>query len=484
MISYTDFCAKWNGKQVMAFGSECVALIAEYESENGLPIVWGDAHQWANNPTMASAYDWVQNNPTDPNQLPPQGAIIIWPMPNEHIAFYDHNLGNHQFMSFGQNSGGPQAHFQPHSWEHVVGWWVPKQAAPPPAPYHIEGIAPVQIHVQPNRYKWNLAQPDFNAVVANPITSSGSGLDFTAVAKLTRDGEGFAGYSYYLEDANTPHGWNALDCTVVQQQPMPKPYVAPTGAVNVPTNTDPYHLVIDVPGYSSATDAANHVNKKVTVPNGQYMKFTEKYGMINVTQVQGKPGSWINPADNVIPPPPPPPPKPESTKYLGPREPTPPEVVPVEVKPLLPEADTSWKATFTSYYPNSRKPIRYVFLRDYHVTDLADSGSPMDCKQYSEISLYGTFLKDGVEYGRPKRRDDQYFKFFYGVPMTKADGSDAGVVEPEQKVYDPSTTTADREALSKKSHHNYLTPHDYQTLAFARIERLIDGIVARKPRKK
>lgn len=144
---YDSFINEWgnNTRQVTKFGGECVALIAEFEAENNLPIIWGDAHVWANNPIMLLAYNWTTNDPTDPNQLPGRGDIVVWPLPNEHIAFFDHQLPDHQFMSYGQNSGGHLAHFQPHSWANVAGWYSLKQAPAAPAPEPIPEPAPVAV---------------------------------------------------------------------------------------------------------------------------------------------------------------------------------------------------------------------------------------------------------------------------------------------------------------------------------------------------
>ncbi len=67
-----------------------------------------------------------------------------------------------------------------------------------------------------------------------------------------------------------------------------------------------YKLVVDVKGYNTAADAKAHTNAMTTVKKGTYYmfyKYPKGYtnGMYNITKDPNVPGSWINPADNVVP---------------------------------------------------------------------------------------------------------------------------------------------------------------------------------------
>lgn len=59
-----------------------------------------------------------------------------------------------------------------------------------------------------------------------------------------------------------------------------------------------YQLVVDVPGYVNAGDAAARKNSNSTAKAGGYFVFNTYNGMVNVTTKPGVPGYWINPGDN------------------------------------------------------------------------------------------------------------------------------------------------------------------------------------------
>lgn len=137
-MNYDAFVNKWNGKQVTAYSGECVALVAQYCVENGKPIAYANAKDWWGHPALTGAFDFEANRPTDYNQVPLRGDIIIWDggLPGSggygHIAIYDGKVSPGVFRSFDQNWGGRQTHFVTHTYANVIGWMRPKAAAPAP----------------------------------------------------------------------------------------------------------------------------------------------------------------------------------------------------------------------------------------------------------------------------------------------------------------------------------------------------------------
>lgn len=136
-MNYDSFLNKWNGKQVIAYGGECVALVAQYCAENGKPIAWANAKDWWGNGSLTGAFDFIKNNPADLKQVPKRGDIMIWDGGLAgsggygHIAIFDRIASPGVFVSFDQNWGGRQAHQVSHNWNNIIGWMTPKVAAPP-----------------------------------------------------------------------------------------------------------------------------------------------------------------------------------------------------------------------------------------------------------------------------------------------------------------------------------------------------------------
>lgn len=64
--------------------------------------------------------------------------------------------------------------------------------------------------------------------------------------------------------------------------------------------TSKYTVQQETGAFLTAADAKSGKNKKGTVKPGTYAIFNTSQGMINVTKVEGKPGSWINPHHETI----------------------------------------------------------------------------------------------------------------------------------------------------------------------------------------
>jgi hypothetical protein len=436
-MTYAEFVQEWDGKQVTKFGGQCVALVAEFEAENNRPIIWGDAATWANNPSMLSAYDWIANNPNDSNQLPNQGDIVIWggnlPYTNGagHIAFYDHNLTGHQFMSFGQNSGGPSAHFQSHSWDYVVGWYHFRQTPPalviinPITSY--ESISPVIAMVtnkQPTVW-WGLnnTTTDFNSFY--PAAK----LDFGTQFEVAGYAHHINGQTYAMSptdfnraiqgDFSTNNGVNVNDLSTI---PVVAPvYTPPQAPVTVPLATKPYSVIVTIKAYPSDTDAKNDTNASTTVAPGEYLIYkTADSGMLYIGKTQGEVKYWINPAENHEP----------VIEVVKPNVPAivlggwdTPKPKPV-VAPSPAPAPVAKPSIFTtskqeladSYQPfhdkNGEVFVCYRFLVDYVLQDLTGGPKIYKFKAGDKLDMAGTVIShNGGDFLRPANnlKNDTYF---------------------------------------------------------------------------
>lgn len=143
-MNYDGFIKKYLGKAIDwdgLYGPQCVDEVAQYCKDNGKPVAYANAKDWANHPALRGAFTWVVNKPTDYKQVPKRGDIIVWSgsLPGSggygHIAIFDKVVRAGVFQSLDQNWGGQYVHFVPnHTWDYVLGWWTPKAVTPTPTP--------------------------------------------------------------------------------------------------------------------------------------------------------------------------------------------------------------------------------------------------------------------------------------------------------------------------------------------------------------
>jgi hypothetical protein len=94
--------------------------------------MYANAKDWFSNFSLGNAFDRITNNPSDVNQVPKRGDIIIWngnlagSGGYGHIAIFDRVAGAGVFVSFDANWGGATCHFVSHNWGSVAGWLTPK----------------------------------------------------------------------------------------------------------------------------------------------------------------------------------------------------------------------------------------------------------------------------------------------------------------------------------------------------------------------
>lgn len=309
----------------------------------------------------------------------------------------------------------------------------------PDAPqYTITPIEHRQLRVRANHYKWNLAQPTFEAVVANPITTSDSSTVFTAVAELKR--ADFPQYTYYLDDANTPHGWNAADTEPVAVAPMPAPYTPPAAPVTAPL-AKKYTLLTTVMYFGNASDAQFRKNGIGTLAPKEYYLSEETDIAVHLGDDNMHAKYWVSKKDNVAP-----------------------EIVPVNTN--------GWKASYKPFYPEQREKYdNYELQMDTVVKDLDNKGEAFFVSAYKPNSsdnavmkVYGWFIKDGVKYYRLHDPEDIDWIQWYAIPFANKVTGKPYLLKYSE-VYDTTPK------------HDY-TDAELALAAFARLGyRVIDGVV-------
>jgi hypothetical protein len=304
------------------------------------------------------------------------------------------------------------------------------QVVTPPAPaeapaFTIEHIGETTKQFTKNTHLWDMTQRSWPGLVNNPVNNVNSGDKFNT----SRIAHHHVGGSYYMPDGDDSHGYNVVDCQDYTA-PTPPPVASGPPAAPLKPGGNPdikYTVIKTISGYTTATNAGNHVSASTEVAPGDYFVYNthpKNSDLINVTSRLGSPGAWINKADNV-PDAPPAPPAPEPV--AAPAEPVAP-VVPethVETAPVDSTAPVSWKATFRPF----AKPIHYIATREITVHDLSGQQADMPLSRYNPgvsdttgvVSAFGTVTKDGIDYYRLKTNNDPNFNFWYCVARIDPD---------------------------------------------------------------
>lgn len=284
--------------------------------------------------------------------------------------------------------------------------------APPPPQYVITAITPkqVQLNKQPTT-EWNLSYPTFDQVNANPFSTGNAGDIKTIVAELHSNEATLSQYTYYLESAGSPVGWNSLDCTDYtppEAAPVVAPYVPPAGAAMVPL-AQKFVAVTTLQVFSSAEDAqAYNLSKSMmTIPPATYYIQHQDgiaYDLSNSNMTDNS--TWINSLYNKV---------------------TPAAATPVVTSQTAAgtEATTTnnvstagIKANYQPLNPDS-SGVKCHVLKTVLVTDIVHTGQPITVLAGTDLPIYGTFT-DGMRwYAMPKIEgsEAESSSHMYGVPI-------------------------------------------------------------------
>lgn len=449
------------------FNYQCVDLILQgLHDIHGIGSgVMGNAIQYWTNPSLALLDKFKQVSGSEAHK----GDIVVLHGREGnafgHIGWATGNINDTQLEILEQNgydgSGNGLGdnvirvrHVERHR---VAGLLRPKKTAiapatPPPIvhPYHIEPITSKRVKINKNTHKWGLNYDNYTAIHNNPQADVAAGTIKTVYAVLHHN----IGYNYYLTNPKDASGYSVADCDdYLPPLPVPppvKPYQPPAGPMVIP-NTETYYLALDLPGFITSNQAINRINPKVVIPAGTYFVFNKRFSAedpnqlkaINLTKTAGKPGGWINAADNLEP--------------SLPEPEAPEEQLPVPEP--LPEPD------FTETYVPLSEPQLYVAMASLPVVDFGGT-KVVTMPKYSVSYISGTFTINGVEYARPKSAADkglwygiEWFDYNTGLPN----------IELESKVYSADTTVTDRQAIKT------LKPIDRLALGIAHFKSFYLG---------
>lgn len=283
----------------------------------------------------------------------------------------------------------------------LVESFTPAPPAPPPIPYTVTNITPKQVvlNKQPT-HQYGLNHQTFEEVAANVTATGNLGDIKTVVAELHHKD----GYTYYLENASNPVGWNVLDCNDYTP-PAPKaPYVAPLGAAPV-KKAETYQLLTALPYYGSVDDVQNNRNPIGMLPEGSYYVWSKAGSnniYYNLTSDNTKNlNHYVNILNNVAP-------KPVTRDS-------------VTVEPITAPSMTTAEIR-ASYRPIPDGPMDVSAKTNILVTDIVGSGQPITITPGKPFHIYGTFRKNSQWYAMPKinATDPEAANYLYGIPINSS----------------------------------------------------------------
>lgn len=226
------------------------------------------------------------------------------------------------------------------------------------------------------------------------------------------------------------------------------------------TNDEQYEVVKTVKGYLTALQAINHTGSTaVEIPAGTYFVFNKQLAgehlqSVNVTKTAGKPGAWVNTADNIA-------------------DPTPEELAAIAAAKQA-ELDAAEAARiaalppFASSYVVLPEPLTYVVMREgVQCIDPLNNYAPVNVARYSIVKISGSFSVNGISLARLKSAADKDLWF----AIRWSDDNGLANLKLESEVYGTKTTLEDRKAT------NTLTKADHAALVYQHISHFMLGFI-------
>jgi hypothetical protein len=237
--------------------------------------------------------------------------------------------------------------------------------------------------------------------------------------------------------------------------PPPPPPAAPLSA----PSSETYDLIKELDGYLTSNQAINHISPQVKIAEGTYFVFNKRFNnndskqallAINVTKIPGKPGAWINAADNT-PDAPAPPAAPEPEQAPAP--------APEPVAVSLPTGIS---------YKEFAKAQKYLVTADVSVYDLNNGDVVAVYHKFDEVWIEGAIKSSGVAYARLQTEAQGEWLAIRVYSQT----TNLPNLELYEKVYSNTTTIPERETTKT------MDLIDHFALGYSHLKKNILGFLA------
>lgn len=265
------------------------------------------------------------------------------------------------------------------------------ELTPTPPPYTVGDITTKTIILTKDTDLW-----DFTHLSAISVGRFAKGYQETTAAIATQTD----GTQFYLVGNNSTTGFNALDCEDYVPPPpiVSKPYTVPAAPAPV-ARAQTYTLLKPLMYFDTSQDAQQTKNGKGTLDAGVYNVWGTSgvVKQLSKDNIREPVGQWINTLDNVLP-----------------------EVIPVKVlKPsevTVGSTDDKWKSTYKSFHID-RTSDPYKTLQPITMREYSGKRNFVQLDKGAAINIIGTFVKDGITFYRPRANNDEFFEWYFGIPL-------------------------------------------------------------------
>lgn len=187
--------------------------------------------------------------------------------------------------------------------------------------------------------------------------------------------------------------------------PDPPPYIPPAPPI-IAAPAEKYTLLTILKYYGSLGDAQSDHNAIGTIDKGSYYVFATEgiYKNISTSNMDDQ-NKWVNTLDN----------KTVISVVTPVTQSSPPALLPSEVR-IGTTNDTKWMSTYRSFHMDRSSDL-YEVKQDLTMFDYSGKRKPVPVPKGQQVNMVGTFYKDGVMFYRTRSIRDEFFSWYYGIPL-------------------------------------------------------------------